>query len=85
VALRADRLRNVSPEVGVFVRCCGKLLKPGSYMFHPAKAVHWDGAKDEEVIVQITGIGPAPSRQARRQSVLFYQEVKPRQARRNAS
>jgi quercetin dioxygenase-like cupin family protein len=27
-------------------------LKPGSYMMHPAKAVHWDGAAgDEEVIV----------------------------------
>lgn len=33
-------------------------LKAGSYMKHPAKAVHFDGAKDEEVIVQITGIGP---------------------------
>jgi hypothetical protein len=33
-------------------------LKTGSYMMHPAKAVHWDGAKDEEVIVQIIGIGP---------------------------
>lgn len=33
-------------------------LKAGSYMMHPAKAVHWDGAKDEEVIVQIIGIGP---------------------------
>jgi hypothetical protein len=28
-------------------------LTAGSYMFHPAKAVHWDGAKDEEVIVQM--------------------------------
>jgi len=33
-------------------------LKTGSYMMHPAKAVHWDGAKDEEVIVQIMGVGP---------------------------
>ena len=33
-------------------------LKAGSYMKHPAKAVHFDGARDEEVIVQITGIGP---------------------------
>jgi hypothetical protein len=33
-------------------------LKAGSYMKHPAKAVHFDGAKDEEVIVLITGIGP---------------------------
>jgi quercetin dioxygenase-like cupin family protein len=34
-------------------------LKAGSYMLHPARAVHWDGAKDEEVIVQIVGVGPA--------------------------
>jgi quercetin dioxygenase-like cupin family protein len=34
-------------------------LKAGSYMMHPARAVHWDGAKDEEVIVQIIGVGPA--------------------------
>jgi len=27
-------------------------------MFHPARGVHWDGAKDEEVIVEISGIGP---------------------------
>ena len=34
-------------------------LKPGSFMFHPAKASHWDGsAGDESVIVQITGEGP---------------------------
>lgn len=34
-------------------------LGPGSYMMHPAGAVHYDGAKDEEVIVEIKGIGPA--------------------------
>jgi quercetin dioxygenase-like cupin family protein len=34
-------------------------LKPGGYMLHPAKAHHFDGAKDEEVIVQIVGIGPS--------------------------
>lgn len=34
-------------------------LKPGSFMFHPAKAPHWDGsAGDETVIVQIIGEGP---------------------------
>jgi len=36
-------------------------LEPGSYMMHPAGAVHYDGAKDEEVIVEIKGIGPAPT------------------------
>jgi quercetin dioxygenase-like cupin family protein len=34
-------------------------LKAGSFMLHPAKAHHYDGAKDEEVIVQIVGMGPS--------------------------
>jgi quercetin dioxygenase-like cupin family protein len=34
-------------------------LKVGSYMKHPAGANHFDGAKDEEVILQIVGIGPS--------------------------
>ena len=34
-------------------------LKVGSFMKHPAKAIHFDGAKDEEVIVQIVGYGPS--------------------------
>jgi quercetin dioxygenase-like cupin family protein len=34
-------------------------LAAGSYMMHPAGAVHYDGAKSEEVIVEIKGIGPA--------------------------
>ena len=37
-------------------------LGPGGWMVHPARAVHWDGSRgDEEVIVQITGMGPAGS------------------------
>ena len=32
--------------------------KPGTFMLHPAGAHHYDGAKDEEVIVQIIGMGP---------------------------
>jgi len=40
-------------------------LKPGSYMLHPARAAHWDGSNsDEEVIVQVFGIGPADTVQA---------------------
>lgn len=35
-------------------------LGPGSYMRHPAKAAHYDGSMDEEVIVEIKGMGPAP-------------------------
>ena len=33
-------------------------LGPGSYMLHPAGAVHYDGARDGEVVVEIKGIGP---------------------------
>lgn len=33
-------------------------IKAGSYVFHPAGGVHWDGAGDEETIVQIIGEGP---------------------------
>ena len=35
-----------------------QMLAIGRAMFHPARGVHWDGAKDEEVIVEISGIGP---------------------------
>ena len=33
-------------------------MKPGAFMLHPAGLHHYDGAKDEEVIVQIIGMGP---------------------------
>lgn len=40
-------------------------MQPGSYMKHPAGAHHFDGAKDEEVIVQISGIGPSDTTRLR--------------------
>ena len=40
-------------------------LTAGSYMKHPAGAHHFDGAKDEEVIVQITGVGPSATTRLR--------------------
>jgi Domain of unknown function (DUF4437) len=33
-------------------------IKAGGFMKHPAGAVHYDGAKDEPVIVEIRGMGP---------------------------
>jgi hypothetical protein len=37
-------------------------MPPGSFMLHPAKAVHWDGSGgNETVIVQIVGEGPGES------------------------
>jgi hypothetical protein len=34
-------------------------IEPGGYMMHPAGAMHYDGSNnDEEVIVEIKGVGP---------------------------
>ncbi|MEX1033686.1 MAG: cupin domain-containing protein [Cellvibrionaceae bacterium] len=33
-------------------------IKAGGFMKHPAGAVHFDGAKDEAVVVEIRGMGP---------------------------
>ena len=33
-------------------------IKTGGFMLHPAGLHHYDGAKDDEVIVQIIGMGP---------------------------
>lgn len=31
----------------------------GSYVIHRAKGIHYDGAKDEETVIQVWGMGPA--------------------------
>ena len=33
----------------------------GSYVIHYANKVHYDGAKNEETIIQVWGMGPATS------------------------
>ena len=35
-----------------------KPIKEGGFMFHPAGFHHYDGARDEDVVVQIMGKGP---------------------------
>jgi hypothetical protein len=37
-------------------------MRPGTFVTHYAKQVHWDGSKDEETIIAIMGIGPGPSK-----------------------
>jgi quercetin dioxygenase-like cupin family protein len=46
-------------------------LKPGSYMMHPAGASHFDGAKDEEVMLQLIGYGPSETHHLREQEKLY--------------
>ena len=38
-------------------------MKAGSFILHPANGHHFDGARDEEVIVQIMGMGPVVTTQ----------------------
>jgi quercetin dioxygenase-like cupin family protein len=46
-------------------------LKPGSFMKHPAGALHYDGAKDEEVTLQLVGIGPSSTTRVKPELGLF--------------
>ncbi len=41
-----------------------KAVPAGTFVTHFAKQVHYDGAKDEEVVIQIVGMGPAGSTDA---------------------
>jgi hypothetical protein len=36
-------------------------IPPGSFVTHYGKQIHYDGAKDEETVLQIVGMGPATS------------------------
>jgi len=45
-------------EGDVFAPATAVPIKAGGFMFHPKGLHHYDGAKDEEVIVQIAGMGP---------------------------
>ena len=36
-------------------------MPAGSYVHHLAQQVHWDGAKDQETVLEIVGMGPAES------------------------
>lgn len=38
-------------------------MKAGSFVYHPAGGHHFDGAKDEEAVVQIIGMGPVKTTQ----------------------
>jgi quercetin dioxygenase-like cupin family protein len=53
----------LGPEADVFDPSKTKPMKAGSIVKHPAGSHHYDGAKDEEVIVQIIGMGPVKTTQ----------------------
>jgi quercetin dioxygenase-like cupin family protein len=49
-------------------------MPTGSYVKHPAGAVHWDGAKDEEVVLQIIGEGPVTTDLVKKDAPMFGSE-----------
>lgn len=66
-----DQDRYVTVLEGVWYAGTGPVFDPakatplpaGSFMFHPANGVHWDGsAGDAPVVVQIIGQGPVKTR-----------------------
>jgi quercetin dioxygenase-like cupin family protein len=48
-------------------------MPAGSYVKHPAGATHWDGAKDEEVVLQIIGQGPVTTDLVNKDGPMFTQ------------
>lgn len=48
-------------------------MPPGSYIKHPAGAPHWDGAMDEEVVLQIVGEGPVTTELVDKDKPMFTQ------------
>jgi quercetin dioxygenase-like cupin family protein len=46
-------------------------LKAGSYMMHPAGEAHFDGAKDEDAILQLIGYGPSATDRIRPKEALY--------------
>jgi hypothetical protein len=52
-------------------------VRPGGYMKHPAGGAHFDGAKDEDVVLQIMGMGPVNSPRIRPQDGDYGYSLKP--------
>jgi quercetin dioxygenase-like cupin family protein len=53
----------LGPESDVYDPSKMVPMKAGSFVFHPAFGHHYDGAKDEEAVVRIVGMGPVTTKQ----------------------
>jgi quercetin dioxygenase-like cupin family protein len=53
----------LGPDADVYDPAKMKPMKPGSFILHPAGGHHYDGARDEAVVVQIMGMGPVATTQ----------------------
>lgn len=57
----------VGPGAGTYNPAKLTPIKPGGFVFHPAGGPHYDTAKDEEVVLQIVGMGPVTTTQLEKQ------------------
>lgn len=58
----------LGPEADTYAPDKMTAMKAGSFVFHPAFGHHYDGAKDEEAVVRISGMGPVTSTQLEAQT-----------------
>ena len=54
---------SLGPDSDVYNPARMVAMKAGSFVFHPAFGHHYDGAKDEEAVVRIVGMGPVTTKQ----------------------
>jgi quercetin dioxygenase-like cupin family protein len=54
---------STGPAADVYNPAKMTAVEPGSFIFEPANGHHYDMAKDQEVIVQIMGMGPVKTTQ----------------------
>jgi quercetin dioxygenase-like cupin family protein len=52
---------HLGPESDTYAPEKMTAMKAGSFVYHPAFGHHYDGAKDEEAVVRIVGMGPVKS------------------------
>ena len=53
----------IGPDADVYNPDKMTPVKAGSFIFEPANGHHYDQARDEEVIVEIIGLGPVKTTQ----------------------
>lgn len=49
---------HLGPESATYAPEKMTAMKAGSFVYHPAFGTHYDGAKEEDAVVRITGMGP---------------------------
>ena len=66
-ATTTEPVGKIDPTIASYIDSNSTVpMRAGTYVTHYAKKIHYDGAKDEDTISEIHGIGPATSTPADR-------------------